>query len=338
MNAYLKIAIVAGLFAVNTGGLLVACGDGTPDGGDGAPRIVATFDGSMFQFPESLTLHGGDAFVSFINGHVMRVTAAGVKSEFGSVPITTTANAPDAYALGVASDTAGNIYLALVKASGTSPFPAGIYKIPAAGGVGTIFATDPAMSIPNDIDLDAAGNLYVTHDGTIFKATPSGTVTTWKADPLLASAAAQPGPCGTRTSPFPIGANGIVVEANRVFVGNSESGSLIQIPIEAGGIAGAATAISADTAKICNIDGLARDSDGTYLATVFGGAAIVRISADGTKTTTVLAGLPLQGAAGVDVGAFGSSRAIVISSPDFEHGLDGTPATSSPNLVAVPVP
>lgn len=127
-----------------------AAGDsGTPDasGADGGvvPSIVARFDGSMYQFPESVTLHGGDAFVSFINGHVMRVTASGTNTDFGSVPITYTAMNPDAYALGVASDPAGNIYVALVKSSASSPYPAGIYRIPAAGGTGTLLASDPMM-------------------------------------------------------------------------------------------------------------------------------------------------------------------------------------------------
>jgi sugar lactone lactonase YvrE len=314
----------------------VAPVDGGADAGAPAPTVIAELDGAMFQLPESVAYHGGLAYLSLLNGSVVTVDAAGTVTPFGSVPIVP---AGSAYALGIAVASDGTVYLAMTPASATSTFAAGVYRIPAAGGTGALFASHPELFIPNDVDLDAAGNLYITADGRIYRMTGGapGTAEIWLDSTLLASTDGTTGPCGMRTSPFPIGANGIAVDGSRVVVGNTETASVIAIPITASGAAGAPSVLAMDPPTLCGIDGLARDADGTFLAVVLG-QSVVRISSDAATRTTVHSGLPLRTPAGVDVGDFGGRRQALVSCPDFEEAFGaGGPASAMPNLTAIPL-
>jgi sugar lactone lactonase YvrE len=307
----------------------------TSDAGGSGPAVIATFDGATFELPESLAYHDGRAYLSFLNGAVVTVDPDGTVSPFGNVPIDPPGSA---YGLGVAAAPDGTVYLAMAKASATSEFPAGVYRIPSAGGAGTLFASHPELYLPNDVDVHPGGDLYITADGRIYRmtgATP-GTAEIWIESPLLASSDGTTGPCGTRTSPFPIGANGIEVEASRVIAGNTESGSLVSIPIEASGAAGAASTLVTNTAMLCGVDGLVADTTG-FLATALG-RNLVRISADGATIDVLHSGLPLRTPAGVDVGTFGGRRQAVVASPDFEEAFGpGGFASAMPNLSALPL-
>jgi sugar lactone lactonase YvrE len=298
--------------------------------------VVAEFDGASFELPESLAYYGGEAYLSFLNGAVVTVAPDGARTSFGNVPI---APPGAAYGLGVAVGSDGAVFLAMAKASTTSTFEPGVYRFPAEGGVGTLFASHPDLFIPNDVDLHPDGSLYITADGRIYKksGTSPGQAEVWIEDPLLGSSDGSPSaPCGARSSPFPIGANGIEVEADRVVVGNTESGSLVSIAIGPGGSAGATSTLVTDRAQLCGIDGLVADSDGGYLATVLG-RALVRIPAAGGSIEVQHSGLPLRSPAGVDVGVFGTQRQILIASPDFEEAFGaGGPASAKPNLTAIP--
>lgn len=348
MAGMTKTPMFALFAATVTFGGLGACGDDAHTTVDGsvdtmlpvdAPepetRIVAEFDGAAFELPESLAYHGGKAYLSFLNGSVITVDPTGTRTAFGSVAIEP---AGSAYALGIAV-AGGTVYVAMAKASAESTFAAGIYRIPASGGAGTLYASNAALYLPNDVDVDAQGNLYITADGAIFKKTGSspGTAELWKADPLLASTNGTTGPCGPRTSPFPIGANGIEVEANRVVIGSTETGSLVAIEIESNGSAGDASTLVMNTAQLCGVDGLVGDADGSFLATALG-TNLVRVSADGSAISVVHAGAPFRTPSGVDVGTFGSARHAVVANPDFEHAFGaGGPASALPNLTAVPL-
>ena len=313
--------------------------DGGPDGGPDSgldagdpfgPRVVATFDGASYELPESLAYHDGLAYVSFLNGAVVTVDAAGTVTPFGSVAIDPPGSA---YGLGIAVAPDGTVYLAMAKASADSPFPSGVYRIAPGGGDGALFASHPSLYIPNDIDIGASGSVYVTADGTIFRiGVGGGELEAWKEDPLLASTDGATGPCGARTSPFPIGANGIEVEADRVVVGNTETGSLLAVAIEADGSAGAIGTIAMDPA-LCGVDGLTHES--AYLVTARG-SALVRVSLDGSAIATVYEGEPFRSPAGVDLGAFGGSIHAIVSSPDFHAAFGaGGPESAMPALIAV---
>lgn len=297
------------------------------------PSIIASFDGAKFELPESVASSNGVAYVSFLNGSVARVTADGAVTAFGNVPIDPPGSA---FAEGITVDAAGNVYVAVTLASETSSFAApGVYKIGAAGGAGTLYASNPAMKLPMDLKLDGTGNLYVTEgNGTIFKltGTTAGTAALWKHDRLL-EAAPQPGPCGARTAPFPIGANGIVVEADRVVVSNLETAAVVAIAIQPDGSAGAASDLVTSPAALCGIDGFAADGN-AYLAVSYSKQSLVRIAPDGT-VTTLYEGLPFRTPTGVTVGTFGTARQALVSSTDYFDAFGaGGLASAQPNLSA----
>lgn len=268
---------------------------------------------------------------------MVTVDGRGAVSELGAVPIDPPGSA---YGLGVAVAPDGAVFVAVAAASPSSTFPPGVYRIPAGGGAGSLFASHDELVIPNDVDLDGEGNLYITADGAIFRragASP-GTAEIWLEHPLLASSdGTASAPCGVRGSPFPIGANGIAVLADRVVVGNTEAGSLIAIPIAADGGAGDPGVLVADTAYLCGIDGLASDGDGGFVATAHG-SSVLAVDGDGSGIAVIHEGAPLRSPAGVDVGAFGSRRQAIVANPDFEAAFgSGGPASAEPNLTAIPL-
>ena len=120
-----------------------------------------------------------------------------------------------------------------------------------------------------------------------------------------------------------------------MIVGNTESGTLVAIPVQSDGTAGAVEMLVMDTTELCGIDGLVGDTDG-YLATVLG-SVLVSISADGSSIEELHAGAPFLTPSGVDVGTFGSARQALVVNPDFEAAFGaGGPSSAMPNLTAVP--
>ncbi len=283
----------------------------TSDAGSGATiTTVHPFDPSMFELPEGIVLTGGHALVGIApTGNVVQVDADGTTTMFGNVPFVPMSS----YALGLALDSMGRVYVG-IGAVGAGAIP-GIYRIPATGGTGVLFASDPMMQFPNGLDFDSTGNLYVADsNGHVFKISALGVVTNWSSDTALAAAATSP--CGPRVTPFPIGANGIVVEATQVIVAHTDSAALLRIAINGDGTAGAVTPVVADCTNLLGIDGIGQEAPGSWLATMQGTNGIARVTMDGT-VTVLHTGAPLDGPASVDIGMFGTSRQAVITNSAF---------------------
>src|SRR5207244_4152107 len=133
---------------------------------------------------------------------------------------------------------AGTLYAAAATFGAT--FQAGLYRFPAGGGMATLFARDTMgrMNFPNGIDFDASGSFFVTDSGSgsVFKISSDGmTVTQWVTDATLRGGGTMCGP----GAGFPIGANGIVVDATgmNVYVTNTDQATMVRIPIASGGMA-----------------------------------------------------------------------------------------------------
>ena len=104
-------------------------------------------------------------------------------------------------------------------------------------GASTVFMGPIAGSGLNALTFDAIGNVYVSDsfNGVIWKTGPGGgTPTAWSSDPLL-----QP---GTGLTP-PFGANGVAFNnaGTILFVANTATHQIIQIPVNPSGTAGTAT-------------------------------------------------------------------------------------------------
>ena len=105
-------------------------------------------------------------------------------------------------------------------------------------GGSTVLAGPIAGSALNALTFDSSGNGYVSDsfNGTIWKVGPhGGGATNWKTDPLLGNGA------GTLTPPF--GANGVEFsnDGKTLFVANTAFHQIIQIAVNSGGSAGAAS-------------------------------------------------------------------------------------------------
>ncbi len=171
--------------------------DGTVSTFAGRPGTFGSSDGTgtaaLFKTPQGIaTDSAGNVYVADTgNATIRRITSAGVVSTLaGTAGAFGSTNASGAAArfsspYGIAADTAGNVYVVdsndstvrKVTAAGAVTTLAG-----APGQTGLVDGTGSAarFSVPFDITVDAAGNLYICDHGNhaIRKVTPTGVVTT----------------------------------------------------------------------------------------------------------------------------------------------------------------
>ncbi len=273
-------ALVAGIAAIASG----ACAS-NPQAPEAAahlsaaqtpatPTFVASFDPAAGELPEGVATRDGAAYVGFAPlGEIARVDlASGKSARFAKVPKPV---AGKGFMTGLSFGGDGSLYAALV--SFDPSVQPGIYKIPAAGGPGVLFAKDAHMVFPNGLVFDSAGALLVTDSaaGAVYKVAPSGAVTTWASTPLLAG---DPAACGGSGNPFPIGANGIVERDGAYFVTNTDKGSVVRIAINRDGSAGAPeVAVGPDCASLAGADGLTVNSRGDLIVAVNRQNKVVRL-------------------------------------------------------------
>jgi sugar lactone lactonase YvrE len=248
---------------------------------------VAKLDVSKFQLPEGLAMNaaGDTAYVGLApTGQILKINIAdGKVSDFGTVP---PPPANKGFVLGVQTDKAGDFYVGVASFDPT--YQPGIYKIPAAGGAGVLFAKDPGMNFPNGLVFNAAGDLFVTDSvsGSIFKVDTAGVVTKWVTDALLTGD--KMAKCASAL-PFPLGANGIVISNGDFYVTNTDKASMVKVQIKGDGTAGTVTSfVATDCTNFGGPDGLSVDTDGSFLVASNGINAITRVGTDG-KVTLVIA-------------------------------------------------
>lgn len=315
---------------------------GTGGGGTGGampvdPTFVAMFNANLGQLPEGLAMNaaGDTAYVGLApTGQVMQIKVAdGTVTPFGTVP---PPPPKKGFALGVQFDATGNLFVAV--ASFDPAYQAGIYKIPAAGGAATLFAKDAAMTFPNGLVFNAAGDLFVTDSGAgaIFKITPAGVVTNWLTNPLITGDKAAK--CASGLG-FALGANGIVQSGTDFYVTNTDKASMAKIAINADGTAGAVTDfVPTDCVSFGGPDGLSVDADGTFLVASNGINSITRVGKNGKVTLVVAKSLtaPLDAPAStwiVNAGKAGSTLFITNSGiPTFLAGK-----MAKPGLLKLPL-
>jgi len=191
------------------------------------PHVVAHFDLSAGQTPEDVAVEpDGSADVSFSEAdEVARVTLGGQVTVLGQLPRTgPCAPNPVALSLGLVRVLDGTLFL--VDCTGDAN--TGVWRI-RPGQAPAQIATLPANSFPNDMALDPLhGQLYIADSAlaTVWRVpVAGGAPVAWISDATLA-----------KTS-F-IGANGIAVHGQAVWVSNTDMGTIVRVPIQADGTAG----------------------------------------------------------------------------------------------------
>jgi hypothetical protein len=253
---------------------------------------VAHFDGAQGQMSEGVAIRGRTAYLGYVaSGEVVAVDlATGVVSQFGTLPAPV-ANKGFVAGLAVHGD---DLYVALV--SFVPEVPAGIYRLGSAGGAAELFASAAEMAFPNGIAFDGAGQMYVTDSaaGAVFRVSATGEVSRWLADPLLVG---NKDACGEGMGvgvPFDIGANGIVVDGDTIFVTNTDQAQVVRIPVESDGNAGTPSLlVSHDCAELSGADGLAILPGGDLVVAVNHLNKLVRVDRDG-RVTMLASGEPLD--------------------------------------------
>jgi sugar lactone lactonase YvrE len=302
----------------------------TGDGGEGGGAVfLAHFDNS--KLPEGLW-ELGDGGMPIVGltalATLVTVTSDGGTQAFGSIG--DAGAAANSNTLGITTDVGGNVYVGvgtLTVDAGPVP-PPGVYKFPPDGGAGTLFSSAPGMSFANGLDF-IGGILYVADSGgTIYAINASGNASVWSADPLLAPDMTA---CDAGL-PAPIGANGIVHDANNVYVTNSNHGRIVKIPIAADGGAGAASSV-VDNCALVGADGLVLDTkDSSLLVAVNVQNKLVRVAMNG-QMNVVASGAPLDFPASVIIDSVGGARRLLFTNAALFSGDAG-----KPGLLALPIP
>ncbi len=235
---------------------------------------LVEFNPQQGELPEGLAIVGDTAYVGFApTGTVARVDlATGSTEPWGKLPTPV----PDkGFMTGLAASH-GDILAALV--SFVPDVQAGVYRIPTTGGDATLVASAAAMPFPNAIVPDGDAAFVTDSTGKVFRIA-AGTATVWSQDELLAG---NKDACGTGIGPgFDIGANGLVVDPDALYVVNTDKATLIRIARNADGSAGAPAVIAGpDCDGLGGADGLVRDGDG-FLIAVNRQNKIARVSSTG---------------------------------------------------------
>jgi hypothetical protein len=315
------------------------------DAAPAVPTVVAKFNPAMGQLTEGLWEVSPDA-VDFVGTTGTPITAwvplaapvtighSGAASSFGTLA---SGAVQSTYTLGVITDANGNVYYAVAAAAAAPNDPApGIYRIASSGGMATPFtlgsAVTPAMEFANGLDFKGSDLFVADSEGVIYQVSPTGVATVWSNDPLLAPSMTA---CGGAV-PLPIGANGIVHDANNFYVTNTNYGRLVKIPIGADGSAGAASVIKEDCTALVGADGLLIDPrDSTFIIALNVQNKVIRMAMDGSALSVLAAGGPFANPASPIIDTSGGERRVIVSNTAFFTPAD---AGLSPGLVEFPIP
>ncbi len=222
----------------------------------------------------------GNIFVSLSPlGEIVKVEAGTDSAEpFGAVEGLVE---DDIGLLGLAVSESGDVFGAVVS---TNAEANGLWRFDGMTGAGEQVAGTEAILLPNAIAFDEAGNVYVTDSvmGAVWRITEDGAVDVWVQDLLLE---------GNESIGFgiPIGANGIDIHDDTVYVGVLETSSIVTIPIMEDGSAGEAT-VWAELPEGNHVDGIALDADGNVIVAAPTINAVLLVHADGMVETLATGG------------------------------------------------
>lgn len=245
-------------------------------------ELVARFDPAAGELPEGLVFGPDAAYVGFApTSRVMRVdVGSGKATEYAQLPAPVPGKG---FLTGLAQSPSGDLYAGL--ASFVPEVQAGIYRVTKDGGEVSLFAKDAALPFPNGLAFDENGVLFASDSGTgsILRFDASGRAERWASgDALLGDAKA----CDGAGPGFAIGANGIVVERDAVYVVNLDQATLLRIPRAKDGSAGSPTIVAGpDCETLGGADGLARAPDGSFVVAVNRQNKLVSVTPSGQVRT-----------------------------------------------------
>lgn len=247
---------------------------GTPADADEGVVIVASFDEAQ-ELPEGLTIDKrGNTYVTMGfpfwwaagDGQIRKISPDGTETQLaffedGQGPA------------GIVVNARGDIYFAWPNPG--NPDTNGVYRLYDDGNVERLPGSEDIV-LANGLAFDRHDNLFVSDSalGIIWRipADGSGPAEEWASDPLLAG-------CGDGD----VGANGVALWKDTVYVANTLRGLLVSIPILGDGSAGTAAVVAGDNTNECDfddlwgMDGIALDVHGNVYALLVLQNKLVRI-------------------------------------------------------------
>ncbi|WP_338728913.1 hypothetical protein [Haladaptatus sp. DJG-WS-42] len=279
------------------GGLVLAMGTVKADACDGV-EILFSFDAASGELPENLAVdRRGNKYLGMSTlGELWKVPADNTTPE----TLATFSVGAGFGVLGVTVTPQGTAFVCLLTGVGEGDDAAdthGIWKVE-RDGTKSLVAPLPPTTFPNDLMAFRDGLLVTDSIGGAVWYVTEGSATPWSTAELLEGT-------GAFGFGFPIGANGIVRgKDGAVYVGVSERGHIVRIPVNPDGSGGTPELFVADD-RIFGCDGITLDNRGNLYVAVIAQNTIVRVNADTTIETLATAEDGLDGPSDV---AFGTSR------------------------------
>jgi sugar lactone lactonase YvrE len=290
-----------------------------------ALEVLATFDPTQGEIPESVTTDDhGNLYFSMSNT-VRRRSPGGQMSVFGTLPIA-------AFALGVKVGQDGCVYTASTSLSGTPG--AFVWRI-CSPGVVEQFAELDQQGGPNDLAFDDDQNLFVTDPvlGKVWKITRQAQVSVFLANPLL-----QGNPLHPALVFRPLGVDGIAFDKHKrnLYLSNVDFGRIVRVDLRASCMAGDVSVFAEDP-RLEGVDGIAFDNEGTLFVTVNAQDRLASIDRHGFITVLSEGGL-LDGPSSVVFGATHDDRhTLYLTSSAFSRAFGFQPGTPHPALLKMDV-
>lgn len=263
-------------------------------------RTVVDFDPP--DLPENLAVDDeGNVFMSMAATRELRKLPAGTTRKTGlgidDTELIATVGS-SGFLLGVEAAGDGTLYTVTTDLDPTATESA-VWSV-SPGGSTTQLASLPVDAFPNGVVIDADRNRLLVSDsfrGEVWAVALGGSsAITWLDDSLL-------DPSGF------VGANGLAVSEDVLYVANLDAGRIVRIPIESDGSAGAATVFVED-ASLVGADGITFHDRSTLYVAVNAQNAIRRVNGAG-KVKTVVSGGPLDFPADVAFDTRGRGRLFV---------------------------
>ncbi|HYZ90854.1 MAG TPA: SMP-30/gluconolactonase/LRE family protein [Actinomycetota bacterium] len=316
--------------------LTVACGTEEaigPTPSPEAPSTLVAFNFAAGEFTEGVAVDGdGNVFASIsLQGRLVRIAAGtNTAKDFGKIQ---GLQPMDFGLIGLTTDDDGNVYGCVIS---KNPATNGVWRFDAASGAASRVPGTEKVSFPNSVIVDGE-TIYITDTtgpdgkGAVWRVPPDGRAAIWAQGGLLAGT-------GAAGFGFNLGANGIDVQGDTVYVGVTETAKILAIPISEDGSAGAATvfadlATAAPGGKAALVDGIDVDDDGNIYVAAPLIHSVLKVSFDGKTISTVAdANDNLDGPASVVIG----EDAVYVA--NFSGAL-GEMVTNKkgPSIVKVPI-
>jgi hypothetical protein len=232
----------------------------------------------------------------------------------------------------------GGLYVAINSSDpalhGVSYISRGVHEGSLAGERQHVPGTE-AMSMPNAIAFgnDAIDDdvMYITDSaaGQVWRSVWEGFVgwhpaEPWLADPLLEGTGELP-------FPFPVGANGIAVHDRVVYVGVTEQGHIVGIPIESDGSAGEPY-VHLELPGV-SIDGMGITDDGDFIVADPPANTIWLIGDDGVPTVLADANDGISGPTSVYVDGALDAQPVYVA--NMAQAVIGDLAPHGPSIMAI---